>query len=153
MRTRWLINSKPNRRASVRLFCFPYAGGGHSIFRSWQQILPDTIELCPVQLPGRDSRLTDPPCTDMDQLIRLAGQALAPYLDKPFALFGHSMGALISFELARYTRREYSAQPVHLFASGHNSPQTRNDPVDLKLFESVLPEMLLRNNGTPREAL
>jgi len=86
MRTPWLINSKPNRRASVRLFCFPYAGGGDSIFHSWQQSLPDTIEVCPVQLPGRNSRLTEPPCKEMSQLIRLAGQALAPYLDKPFAI-------------------------------------------------------------------
>jgi len=148
MRTPWLINSKPNRRASVRLFCFPYAGGGDSIFHSWQQSLPDTIEVCPVQLPGRNSRITEPPCKEMNQLIRLAGQALAPYLDKPFALFGHSMGALISFEIARYTRREYNAQPVHLFASGHSSPQTRNDPIDLKLSDSVLPEMILRHNGT-----
>jgi len=153
MRTPWLINSKPNRRASVRLFCFPYAGGGDSIFHSWQQSLPDTIEVCPVQLPGRNSRLTEPPCKEMSQLIRLAGQALAPYLDMPFALFGHSMGALISFEIARYTRREYNAQPVHLFASGHRSPQTRNDPIDLKLSDSILPEMLLRHDGTPREAL
>jgi len=152
MKTPWLINSKPNRRASVRLFCFPYAGGGNSIFRSWQQSVPDTIEVCPVQLPGRDSRITEPPCAEMNQLIRLAGQALAPYLDMPFALFGHSMGALISFELARYTRREFNAQPVHLFASGHRSPQARNDLVDLKLFDSALPEVLGRN-GTSREAL
>jgi surfactin synthase thioesterase subunit len=152
MRTPWLINSKPNRRASVRLFCFPYAGGGSSIFRSWQQTVPDTIEVCPVQLPGRDSRMTEPPCTEMNELIRLAGQALAPYLDRPFALFGHSMGALISFELARYTRREYSAQPVHLFASGHRSPQTMSDLIDPKLFDSVPPEMVLGHTGTPREA-
>jgi medium-chain acyl-[acyl-carrier-protein] hydrolase len=63
------------------------------------------------------------------------------------------MGALISFELARYTRREYGVQPVHLFASGHSSPQTRNDFIDPKQFDSVLPEMLLCHNRTPREAL
>jgi len=153
MKTPWLVNLKPNRRASVRLFCFPYAGGGDSIFRSWQQILSDTIEVCPVQLPGRGSRITEPPCTEINELIRLAGQALAPHLDKPFALFGHSMGALIGFELAHHLRREYSAQPVHLFASGRCSPQTRNEPIDLKLFDSALPEMLRRYNGTPKEAL
>ena len=137
----------------MRLFCFPYAGGSDSIFRSWQQILPETIEVCAVQLPGRGSRITDSACTRMDQLIRLAGEALAPHLDKPFALFGHSMGALIGFELAHYLRREWGAQPVHLFVSGRCSPQTRNEPVDPKLFDSALPEMLRQYNGTPAEAL
>ena len=153
MKTPWLVNWKPNRKANVRLFCLPYAGGGDSIFHSWPQVLPDTIEVCPVQLPGRGARITEPACTDMDQLLRLAGEALAPYLDKPFALFGHSMGALISFELAHHLISECNAQPIHLFASGHCSPQTRNAPIDLKLFDSALPEMLRRYNGTPAEAL
>ena len=151
MRTPWLVNWKPNRRTSVRLFCFPYAGGGDSIFHSWQQNLPDTIEVCPVQLPGRGARIAEPACTDMDHLVRIAGEGLAPYLDKPFALFGHSMGALIGFELAQHLIRECSVQPVHLFASGRCSPQTRNDPIDLK--QSALSELLRRYNGTPAEAL
>ena len=153
MRTPWLVNQKPNRRASVRLFCFPYAGGGDSIFRSWQEGLSDRIEVCPVQLPGRGSRIAEPPYTEMDQLVRVAGQALAPHLDKPFALFGHSMGALIAFELARHLRGEYSVQPVHLFVSGRCSPQTRSEPLDLQLFDCEFREILRRNNGTPEEAL
>ena len=131
MRTPWLINSKPNRRASVRLFCFPYAGGGDSIFRSWQQSLSDTIEVCAVQLPGRGSRISEPSCTQINELVWATGRAIAPYLDKPFALFGHSMGALIAFELARHLRGEYSAQPVHLFVSGRPSPQTMSESFDL----------------------
>ena len=153
MKTPWLINWKLNRRASVRLFCFPYAGGGDSIFRSWQRILADTIEVCPVQLPGRGSRIMEPPCTTIDELVESAGEALVPYLDKPFALFGHSMGALIGFELARHLRREYSAQPIHLFVSGRCSPQSRNEPIDPRLFDSALSGMLRRYNGTPEEAL
>jgi len=153
MRTPWLVKRKPNRRASVRLFCFPYAGGGDSIFRSWQESLSDTIEVCPVQLPGRGSRIGETPYAEMDQLVRAAGQALAPYLDKPFALFGHSMGALIAFEFARHLRREYNAQPVRLFVSGRCSPQTMSEPLDLELFDCEFPEILRRNNGTPEEAL
>lgn len=149
MRTPWLVNWKPNRSAVLRLFCFPYAGGGDSIFRSWQQSLSDTIEVCPVQLPGRGSRIAEPPCADMNQLVRCAAQALAPYLDKPFALFGHSMGALIAFELARHMRRESSAQPVHLFVSGRPSPQTISDPSDLDQLDSELPEMLQREIRNP----
>jgi medium-chain acyl-[acyl-carrier-protein] hydrolase len=153
MRTPWLVNRKPNRRAIVRLFCFPYAGGGDSIFCSWQRSLPNTIEVCPVQLPGRGSRSTEPLCTDINQLLRETGQAITQFLDKPFALFGHSMGALIAFELAQHMRREYSAQPVHLFVSGRCSPQTISRPLDSKVFNSELPEILRRNNGTPEEVL
>lgn len=149
MRTPWLVNWKPNRSAGVRLFCFPYAGGGDSIFRSWQQSLSDTIEVCPVQLPGRGSRIAEPPCADINQLVRCAAQALAPYLDKPFALFGHSMGALIAFELARHMRRECSAQPIHLFVSGRPSPQTMSEPSDLDQLDSELPEMLRRQIRNP----
>src|ERR1051325_5696571 len=152
MRTPWVANWKPNRRAGVRLFCFPYAGGGDSIFRSWQQIVPETIEVCPVQLPGRSSRITEPPCTEMNELIRLAGEALAPHPDQPFALFRHSMGAPIAFELAHHLRREYNAEPVHLFVSGRCSPQTISEPIELKL-DSALQELLRRYNGTPEEVL
>lgn len=148
MRTPWLSNRTPNRSARVRLFCFPYAGGGDAIFTSWQQHLSETIEVCPLQLPGRGSRIAEPGYTDMCQLVRIAGQALSPYLDKPFALFGHSMGALIAFELARHLRSEHRAQPVHLFASGRCSPQTVNEPFDLdqldrELENSELIELML----------
>ena len=144
MTTPWLSNWKPNHRARVRLFCFPYAGGGNSIFRSWQQNLSDTIEVCSVQLPGRDSRISEPPCTAVDQLVSAASEGLAPYLDKPFALFGHSMGAVIAFEFARHLRKEYGAQPVHLFVSGRPSPQTISKPLDVDHVEEWLedPELM-----------
>jgi len=153
MSTPWLVNWKPNRRASVRLFCFPYAGGGDSIFHSWPRLLSDSIEVCPVQLPGRGSRITESPCIEINKLIPLVGQALAPYLDKPFAIFGHSMGALIGFELAHFLRSECNAEPIHLFVSGRGSPQIRNEPIDLKLFDATVPKVLRRFNGTPEEAL
>ncbi|HSE19636.1 MAG TPA: alpha/beta fold hydrolase [Pyrinomonadaceae bacterium] len=138
-----LINLKLNRSADVRLFCFPYAGGGDSIFHSWQQSVPAAIEVCPVQLPGRGSRIAEPPFTDISQLVCAAAQALP--LDKPFALFGHSMGALIAFELARYLRKEYSAQPLHLFVSGRPSPQTISESYELDQLDAALPEMLPGN--------
>ena len=149
MRTPWLVNWKPSRSANVRLFCFPYAGGGDSIFRVWQQGLSDTIEVCPVQLPGRGLRIAEPPCTDINQLVRCAAEVLASYLDKPFALFGHSMGALIAFELARHMRRDYSAPPIHLFVSGRPSPQTMSEPYDPDQLDSELTEMLQRQIRNP----
>lgn len=151
--TPWLVSRKPNRKASVRLFCFPYAGGGASIFHSWQKNLSDMVEVCPVQLPGRGLRIEEPPFTEMRELIQAAGQALAPYFDKPFAFFGHSMGALIAFELARHVRRKYSLQPVRLFVSGRCSPQTLRGPFNSSMSDSAFAEMLRRNNGIPEEAL
>jgi len=95
----WIDYLKPNPRANVRLFCFPYAGGGASIFRTWANDVPTGVEVCPVQLPGRESRLIEQPFTRLSSLVQALAQAISPYLDVPFAFFGHSMGALISFEL------------------------------------------------------
>src|SRR4029079_1523042 len=75
--TPWLVSQKPNRSANVRLFCLPYAGGGASIFGSWQKNFSDTVEVCPVQLPGRGLRIEEPSFTEMNELVRIAGQALA----------------------------------------------------------------------------
>jgi medium-chain acyl-[acyl-carrier-protein] hydrolase len=103
----WFLCQKPERRASLRLFCFPYAGGSASIFRGWAQHLPPTVEVCAIQLPGRGGRLLEPAITRMPRLIQAIAPAFVPYLDIPFAFFGHSMGTLISLELARYLRRKY----------------------------------------------
>jgi medium-chain acyl-[acyl-carrier-protein] hydrolase len=152
-RTPWLASRKLNPSAGVRLFCFPYAGGGDSIFRAWQKGLPEEIEVCPVQLPGRGTRISEPPFIELSPLVRAASQALAPHLDKPFAFFGHSMGALVGFELARHLRRGGGPQPVHLFVSGRCSPQTLKEPLAGDLPDSEFREMLRRYNGTPAEVL
>src|SRR5438094_5975985 len=88
-------------QARLRLFCFPYAGGGASIFRTWLNAFPSEIEVCPIQLPGRENRLLEPPFTQLPLLVQTLADALRLCLDLPFAFFGHSLGALISFELAR----------------------------------------------------
>jgi medium-chain acyl-[acyl-carrier-protein] hydrolase len=90
----------------------------------------------------------------MPQLVEALAQALRPHLDKPFAFFGHSMGATISLELARYLRRELSVEPVHLFVSGSRAPQARNrEPANYDLPEAEFLEELRRLNGTPAEVL
>jgi medium-chain acyl-[acyl-carrier-protein] hydrolase len=118
----WLANPRPDPRAVVRLFCFPYSGAGASIFYSWPGTLPPLIQVCPVQLPGRGNRLAEPSFIRLLPLVQAAAEALLPYLDKPFAFFGHSMGALVSFELARHLSKQHNLSPVHLFVSGHNAP-------------------------------
>src|SRR2546421_56050 len=146
----WLAHRVPRSQALLRLFCFPYAGGSASIFHSWSDALPSQIEVCPVQLPGRERRLREPPFTRLAPLLQALTQALRPYMNMPFALFGHSMGALISFELARELRRQDNSGPVHLFVSGSRAPQKPDpDPPVHALPEEKFIEKLRRLNGTP----
>jgi surfactin synthase thioesterase subunit len=150
----WLASYKPKPRARLRLFCFPYAGGGASIYQTWAEKLPDAVEVCPVQLPGREARTRERPFTDVILLIEALAAALLPLLDKPYAFFGHSMGGLISFELARYLRRHQSPLPIHLFISGRGAPQlTGPETAKSDLPEEEFIEELIRLNGTPREVI
>jgi medium-chain acyl-[acyl-carrier-protein] hydrolase len=112
------------------------------------------VEVCAVQLPGRGNRLREPPFTDLDTLVRTLAEALLPYLDQPFAFFGHSMGALIGFELAHRLRERESPAPVQLFVSGHRAPQLDRDRLAAyDLPEPEFLEELRRINGTPQEVL
>jgi surfactin synthase thioesterase subunit/glycosyltransferase involved in cell wall biosynthesis len=146
----WFPGIQESRNAAIRLFCFPYAGGGASIFRAWPDHLPGAIAVCPVRLPGRETRLAEPAFDRMEQLIPALLDAIAPYLDKPFALFGHSMGAAIAFELARALSRNPSA----LFVAGARAPQFRRNhvPSPPPSDEDLLAE-LRRLNGVPQELL
>lgn len=151
----WFQHWQRKPQTLVRLFCFPYAGGGASIFHQWAENFPSEIEVCPVQLPGRENRLLEQPFTQFPPLVSCLAQVLRPYLDTPYAFFGHSMGALISFELARYLRREGQAgNLVHLFVSGHRAPQEPDqDPPTYHLPEPEFLEELRRLKGTPEEVL
>ena len=120
----WFGFPKPNAGARLRLFCFPYAGGGANLFYQWPKSLPPCVELCLVHLPGREQRLTERAFESMPQMLEAIERPLLPYLDKPMAFIGHSMGGLISFELARHLRRAYGAAPSHLFISGCSAPQS-----------------------------
>lgn len=151
---RWFSSVSASAEARLRLFCFPYAGGGASIYRTWAQQLPDTVAIYPVQLPGRESRLSEEPFSTIPPLVQAVAQALLPYMDVPFAFFGHSMGALIGFELARELRRRGGPAPAHLFVSGRWAPHIPNaNPPTFDLPESEFIEELRRLNGTPSEVL
>jgi medium-chain acyl-[acyl-carrier-protein] hydrolase len=152
--TPWLTVPKLNPKATLRLFCFPYAGGGPLIYRNWPDNLPDFVEVCPVQLPGRGQRIREPGITQFEILIPKLAEALVPAFDKPFAFFGHSLGATIAFELSRYLRREHGIQPVHLFASGSPAPQLPDrHPRTFDQPESEFIESVRRLKGTPQEVL
>lgn len=119
--TRWFRCAQPNPQAQVRLFCFHHAGGGASAYVTWPVALPQ-VELYAVQLPGRETRLREQPLTQMAPVVEALYGAILPYLDKPFAFFGHSMGSLIAFELAHTIRRCQGVQPTHLCVSGRRAP-------------------------------
>jgi medium-chain acyl-[acyl-carrier-protein] hydrolase len=150
----WIAFRKPNPQARLRLFCFPYAGTGASIFRTWSDGLPADVEVCPVQFPGRGTRLLETPFTQLLPLIEALAQALVPLMDKPFAFFGHSLGALVGFELARQLRRQSGVQPVRLFISADLAPQIphRDRPLHA-LPEGELLAELRRLNGIPGKVL
>lgn len=150
----WITSPKFNPQARLRLFCFPYSGAPASIFFSWASVLPSGIEVCPVQYPGHGTRVGEPLLTDLSVMVQQAHQAIQPYLDKPFAFFGHSMGALVSFELARYLAVLGNPGPVYLFVSGHNAPQL-DDQAEIihDLPDSEFIGRLREFNGTPEDVL
>lgn len=150
----WFAASAPRPSARLRLFCFPYAGGSASIFRSWGDLVPSAIEVRPIQLPGRGGRLHEKAFTDMVDLVNALADGISGLLDKPFAMFGHSMGAVISYELAHVLQQRKGLAPIHLFVSGRGAPQLSRG--DSRLYELPEPELIaeLRNmQGTPAGVL
>ncbi len=145
---------KPGPRVRVRLFCFPYAGGGASVFRNWGSALPAEIHLCPVHIPGRGNRFTEPSHTRAEALVESLAEELEPYMDIPYAFFGHSMGAMVGFELTRRLRDLERRLPEQLLVSGRRAPQFPSDKRPLhSLPEEEFQEELRNLNGTPDEIL
>jgi medium-chain acyl-[acyl-carrier-protein] hydrolase len=106
----------------LRLFGFPHGGGGPQAFREWSRHLPEHIELVALSLPGRGARLQEPLMTSMDDLLPQLLQTLPDLCDKPFVFFGHSMGAIVAFELTRQLQQAGMPLPLHLFVSAHKAP-------------------------------
>lgn len=150
---RWTVCLEPRSEPEVRLFCFPYAGGGTVAYAGWRGIFPAAVEMHAICLPGRESRLREPPHSHLGPLVEALDQALVPLLDVPFAFFGHSLGALVSFELARQLRRR-SRDPLHLFVSGCRAPQSEHRrPPKHRLADDAFIAALQALNGTPRAVL
>jgi surfactin synthase thioesterase subunit len=138
----------------VRLLCLPHAGAGASVYRSWGAVLPDRIAVCPVQLPGRESRLLEAPYQQIRPLVRDLVAAFADLLAEPYALYGHSLGAIVAFELAREARARGLAAPVHLFVSGRHAPHLPDlHPPMRDLPLDQLAEALRAFGGTPDSVL
>lgn len=146
------ITRRENPR--IRLFCFPFAGGGAESYRDWATILPKEVEVWPVQIPGRSLRMMEPPIDKMGVLVESLADAISPYLrDMPFAFFGHSMGALVSYELTCYLRENELAMPATLFLSGRAAPLHSVGGLKHLLPDQDLIEELKQFDGTPGEVL
>lgn len=151
----WLVRPSQRPQAAVRLFCFPYGGGGAAAFFPWLPLLPPWIELNMVQLPGREARLREQPHTRIETVIDALLPVVTPLLDRPYAFFGHSMGTLIAFELARALRRAGVALPACLFVSGRRAPQAPSSEPQLHTLADgpFVAAMIRRYNGIPRAIL
>lgn len=152
---RWIVSGSPNSdRKSVRLFCLSYAGGGASVFRSWADALP-ALDVVALQLPGRENRIAEPPISDMALLVGPLADAVAAVDDRPFAIFGHSMGARIAFELTRELRRRGRPEPAALFVSACKAPHIPRVPTPpiATIPDRLFLGMLRRMDGTPPELI
>jgi len=150
----WLLCPKPSRQAALRLFCFPYSGASASVYYDWASALPVPVELFSIQLPGRANRLSEPGLTDIEPVVEAVSTAVAPLLDKPFAFFGHSLGAAIAFEVSRSLRLRGLPEPDALVVSGNGAPQIPDDSPQMhNLPDPELVESLQRLNGMATEVL
>ncbi|WP_426751945.1 thioesterase II family protein [Myxococcus sp. Y35] len=148
---RWFPTRKPLTAPRARLFCLPFAGGSVAIYHSWSQGLPAGVELCPIQLPGRERRLSEKPIDSLPVLVDMLLPVLAPLLDRPFAFFGYSMGARISLELARRLQARSGPRPLGLFLGAAGPPAVNTREPIHHLPEDQFIAQLRRYDGTPEE--
>jgi medium-chain acyl-[acyl-carrier-protein] hydrolase len=152
---RWLVRSRPVADPTVRIFLLPHAGGGASAFRGWSAAFPRYVELCAVQLPGRESRFMEPPFRRIHPLVEALADAIVPLLDRPFMVFGHSMGAILAYELVCCLHTRFGREPIDLIVSGHAAPRVfrRRDPPIHRLSDAELVDVLRSFGGTPQGVL
>lgn len=151
---KWLLQGTTQQAVHLRLFCFPHAGGNANNYIHWQNSLSPGIQLCVLQLPGRGSRIQDAALDSMDDLVAAIVEGISPYLDKPFAFFGHSMGAIVAYEVSQRLRALNKAMPRQLLVSSCRGPGIPRPYADIHAlpFDELLAS-LGELNGTPTEAL
>lgn len=151
---KWLLQGVCQQATHLRLFCFPHAGGNANNYIHWQNHLSPGIQLNVLQLPGRTSRMQETPVQSMDELVTAIVEGISPYLDKPFAFFGHSMGAIVAYEVCQRLRSLNKPLPRQLMVSSCRGPSVPRPYADIHAlpFDDLL-SALQDLNGTPSEAL
>lgn len=147
------VRRRANPAATGRMWCIPHSGAGASAFAPWTPHVPASFELCRIQLPGREDRTAEPMPATLEALVTDLASAVAPHLDLPFVLFGHSGGAIVAFELARVLARR-GTPPLRLIVSACRAPHLppRGRPFH-ELADRELLDEIRRLDGTPEDAL
>lgn len=154
MSNAWSISQKPSPETELRLFCFPYAGGSAGVYSRWHRLASPRLHVRGVEFPGRGIRLQEEACFSLPALITNLADLVEPLLDEPFAFFGHSMGGLVAFELARALRERGAPEPEHLFISAAAAPGTVSSRRSLLASsDAEVLEELKDLGGTPQELL
>ncbi|MFI1970790.1 thioesterase [Streptomyces cinnamoneus] len=149
----WIRRFHPRPDSAVRLVCLPHAGGSASFYFPVSRAMPDFADVLCVQYPGRQDRRAEPLVDNIPDLADQVYAALLPWADRPLALFGHSMGASLAFEVARRLERDKGIVPAYLFASGRRAPSThRDERVHLQDDNGLIAEMR-RLSGTSTQLL
>ncbi|WP_064742259.1 thioesterase II family protein [Inquilinus limosus] len=139
---------------AARLFCLPYSGASAMVYARWRRALPAWLAVHPVELPGRGARASEPLSTDLRRLAASLAGEVGGLIDGPYALFGHSLGALLAFELAHALLDNGTLPPLVLFASGTEAPAVRDDrELARPRTDAELVADLRDYQGTPEEAL
>lgn len=138
----------------LRLFCLPYSGASAMAYSRWRRLLPTWLQVRPLELPGRGMRMDEPLQSDIRALAGQLADEISPELDRPYALFGHSLGGLLAFELAHALRERGLPEPLALFASATAGPAHRDvSEYAVAKTNAQLIERLRELNGTPEEVL
>ncbi|EDK33777.1 thioesterase II family protein [Clostridium kluyveri] len=134
----------------TRLFCIPYAGGSAIIYTRWKKYLNSSIELCPIELAGRGIRSSEPPFSDLKQVVEdVYSQIYYQINGGPYVLFGHSMGSLIVFELYHKIKNQNRSTPLHIFFSGRNAPNINKNTEFYKMSDIDFKKEILKYNAIP----
>lgn len=153
-RSQWLLTPKPVSAPRLRLFCFSFAGGGPAVFYPWAQRLPGDVELVAIQLPGRGSHFHRDPYRQLEALLQPLVAAMQPWLDVPFGLFGHSLGALVAFEAAYELQKRSLPEPRFVVVSGGRPPHIPyGGPAYHLMPDAQLISEMRRRGGMPESIL
>lgn len=154
-RSPWFpVQHNSANQAPMRLFCFSFAGGGAASYHSWSSELSPHIEVCPILLPGRDGRLKEPFITDFGIACEQISDAIVDFLDKPFLIYGHSLGALMAYQVVINLRSKGLKLPQHCFFSAHRSPDLPYPhPLTEQASDQDLIDWLIQHDGIPKQIL
>lgn len=153
-KSKWFLTFKKNPYAKIRLLCFHHSGGGASTYFPWSKQLSSVIELTCIQLPGREDRFSEPFIDNIEEIMHKLTMEFSRYRDMPFIIFGHSFGALLSFEFAKSVKKAYSFIPRHIIVSATKAPHLPLRRKDLsKLDPANLKTELILYNGIEKEII